>query len=477
VLANLEHLVIKATFAAHRFEPIFGARLSRQQRQELAERLRARPHHFVAQEQLPLSTTPVLVGGRLQPRHLLLRTFLAASDGTFTIMPGGLTRVTASADTMVVSMQKGGGSKDTWVLSSGPVNTFSMLDATVQPVELSRGGSDLPSRAADNLFWLGRHAERSDALVRLLRGILVRLTEQSGLGEAHELPVLLRALTELTHTHPGFVNKGAEGRLTAPEAEVLAVVFDATRPGSLSATLSCLRRVAGMARDRISTDMWRVLTSLDLDAPAGSGDTLSDVLDLLNRIVSALAAFGGLAVESMTRSQGWRFLDMGRRLERSLQIITLLRATLVSASAHEGPVLEALLEIADSSMTYRRRYLSSLQTAPVLDLLLADESNPRSLAFQLAALAASLDELPREAALPGRSPEQRLMLEILTALRLADVDELAQAASTGARPQLDSLLAHLGRELPVLSDTITHSYLSHLQASRHLASFSPDPAP
>jgi uncharacterized alpha-E superfamily protein len=388
---------------------------------------------------------------------------------------------------MVVSMQKGGGSKDTWVLSPGPVNTFSMLHATVQPVELSRGGSDLPSRAADNLYWLGRYAERTDALVRLLRGILVRLTEQSGLVEVPELPALLRTLTQQTHTFPGFVGKGAEARLAAPVEEVLAVLFDDSRPGSLAATLDYLRRVAGMARDRISTDMWRVLSGLDLgeqppsaaaeDDGSEGGRTLSDVLDLLNRIVSALAAFGGLAVESMTRGQGWRFLDMGRRLERSLQIVTLLRSTLASATANEGPVLEALLEIADSSMTYRRRYLSSLQTAPVLDLLLADETNPRSLAFQLAALAANLDDLPREAALPGRSAEQRQMLSVLTALRLADVDELARPDSAGARLRLDSLLGRLGAELPVLSDTITRNYLSHLEPSRHLATCSPDPAP
>jgi uncharacterized alpha-E superfamily protein len=265
--------------------------------------------------------------------------------------------------------------------------------------------------------------------------------------------------------------------LAAPEEEVLSVVFAAERPGSLASTLDCLRRVAGMARDRISTDMWRVLSNLYLDEEPAGADTLSDVLDLLNRLVSALAAFGGLAAESMTRGQGWRFLDMGRRLERSLQIVTLLHSTLATASANEGPLLEALLEIADSSMTYRRRYLGSLQTAPVLDLLLADESNPRSLAFQLAALAANIDELPREATLPGRSPEQRQMLSVLTALRLADIDDLAQPDGTGARSSLDVLLGRLGAELPVLSDTLTRSYLSHLQPSRHLASSSQDPAP
>src|SRR5207253_10190761 len=158
-------------------------------------------------------------------------------------------------------------------------------------------------------------------------------------------------------------------------------------------TLQSLYRVAGSVRDRISMDMWRVLSGLDLFDPRknygwnGSPDqeltTLSDLLDILNRSVITLAAFGGLAMESMTRGHGWRFLDMGRKVERSLHMMGLIRATLATVCANEGPLLEALLEIADSSMTFRRRYLSTLQAAPVLDLLLADESNPRSLAYQL----------------------------------------------------------------------------------------------
>src|SRR5205085_4690447 len=142
-----------------------------------------RPRDFVGQEALALSTAPVLADGRLQPRHLVLRAQLTATEGTFAVMPGGLTRFSATADSLVVSMQQGGGSKDTWVLSSGPVSTFSLLQPPEGPVELNRGGGDLPSRAAENLFWLGRYVERAEGLVRLLRGIVVRLTEKSGVAD------------------------------------------------------------------------------------------------------------------------------------------------------------------------------------------------------------------------------------------------------------------------------------------------------
>jgi uncharacterized circularly permuted ATP-grasp superfamily protein/uncharacterized alpha-E superfamily protein len=477
VLARLAQMVIKPANSSVRLEPVFGDRLSSAELAALAGRIRSRPRDYVGQEQLPLSTAPVLAGDRLQPRQLVLRAYLAASGDTFVLMPGGLTRVTASPDTMVVSMQQGGGSKDTWVLSSGPVSTFSLLRSTTGRVELSRGGGDLPSRVADNLYWLGRYAERGEGLTRLLRGILVRLTERSGLAEAPELPALLRAAAHQGDWFPGMTGRIAEERLTVPEDELRALVFDRARAGSLASVLEALPRVAGMVRDRISNDMWRVISSLAWEeigvaGPRENGHpepALPDALDLLDRTVQTLAAFGGLAFESMTRGYGWRFLDMGRRLERSMHLLALLRSSLTTAQSNEGPLLEALLEIADSSMTYRRRYLSSLQTTAVLDLLLADETNPRSLAFQLLALSDDIENLPRETASASRSPEQRIMLSALTALRLAEVEQLSQVDAQGDRPLLEQLLGRLATDLPALSDSVTRSYLSHLQASRHLA--------
>ena len=174
-------------------------------------------------------------------------------------------------------------------------------------------------------------------------------------------------------------------------------------------------------------------------------------------------------MESVTRGEGWRFLDMGRKLERSLYMVGLVRNTLVYTNGHEGPLLEALLQVADSSMTYRRRYQGNLQTTAVLDLLLADETNPRSLAFQMAALSDDLEHLPRDTARIGRTPEQRTMLESLTALRLADIHQLVKADPDGRRAALEALLSRLAVALPAISDALTQHYLSHLQTSRHLS--------
>ena len=204
VVDNLGDLVIKGAHLGTRFEPVFGAELSAAERTELVARIRARPMDFVAQERLSLSTAPALVGERLQQRHLVLRTYLAAHGDTFTMMPGGLSRFSAAADTIVVSMQRGGGSKDSWVISDGPVSSLSLLPHSGLPVQLSRGGKDLPSRVADNLYWLGRYAERAEGLARLLRAVLIRLIESSEMVDSSELPVLLRAVTYMSALVSGF---------------------------------------------------------------------------------------------------------------------------------------------------------------------------------------------------------------------------------------------------------------------------------
>ncbi len=488
VLSNLTDYVFKPAFPGMRMEPVFPGTLDADRRAAFVDRLKAKPRDYVAQERISLSMSPCLVGDRLVPRAAVLRAYLAAEGDSFTVMPGGLTRVAASADSMIVSMQRGAGSKDTWVLSAGTVSNFSLLAPSGLPVELSRAGGDLPSRAADNLFWLGRYAERAEGTTRLLRGVITRLTDKSTFADVPELPPLLRALTMVSDSYPGFVGEGGTARLRDPEPEVLALVYDTSRHGSLASVITGLQRVAGVARDRISTDMWRVIYGLasfpfdahkadvptlgDVPAAGPDGPTPADVLDLLNRTVISLSAFGGLAVESMTRGEGWRFLDMGRRLERTVHMVALLRGTLLHPVAHEGPVLEAVLEVADSSMTYRRRYMGTLRTEAVLDLLVADDTNPRSLAAQLSALVEDVDKLPRTTQGPARRPEQRLALTGLNAVQLADVEKLGQVHA-GSRPFLRDLFDQLGVVLPALSDVITQHYLSHLQTSRHLASNPP----
>jgi uncharacterized circularly permuted ATP-grasp superfamily protein/uncharacterized alpha-E superfamily protein len=441
-------------------------------RQRLAATLRARPFAFVAQEPVVFSTVPVWGNEGLQPRHLVWRVYVAATGDGYTVMPGGLTRVSATPETLDVSMQRGGGSKDTWVLARGALPLPSQLPLGRQPIELRRSGYDLPSRVADNMFWLGRYVERAEGAVRLLRSVLSRLMDESGMASIAALPALLRALQDIWDVIPATHMDMAPVSLPLMEQTLLVILFDPEYGDSVRATLTALHRVAAQVRDRISVDSWRSLNHLEQDFTRPqplSQVPLTEALELLNRAIMTLAAFSGLGVENMTRGPAWRFLDMGRRLERARHTTSLLRSLLVRVPEYEGAVLETLLEIADSSMTYRARYLSTLQCAPVLDLLLTDDTNPRSVAYQLLALAEHVEELPRDRSRPSLTPAQRLTVGIVTMLRLVDIDSLCVANSQGSRPHLDTLLTRLRAELPALSETITHHYLSHAQPSRHLA--------
>ncbi|HEY2148382.1 MAG TPA: alpha-E domain-containing protein, partial [Pirellulales bacterium] len=336
-------------------------------------------------------------------------------------------------------------------------------------------GNDLPSRVADHLYWLGRHVERAEGTVRLLRSIVLRLTSESDPANIPELSSLCRALPSERPAaeNPPTVAYAAHSEI---EPRIIAAVCDAQSRGSLRATIDAMRHVASIVRDRISIDSWRIVNRVVQDfAAAGTIDAieLSDILSMLNEMIVDLSAFSGLGMESMTRGPGWRFLDVGRRIERALHTIRLLQSTLVSDGREERPVLEALLEIADSSMTYRNRYLTMLRVAPLLDLLVTDETNPRSIGFQLAALSAHVENLPRDPAEPLLTAEQRTMLEVLAGLRLADVDQLSQLGPNHTRAELDRLLTRLAQQLRSLSESITNKYLMLAGPSRQLAEIRP----
>jgi uncharacterized circularly permuted ATP-grasp superfamily protein/uncharacterized alpha-E superfamily protein len=472
VLDHMASLVIAPAVPMQTNGVVSGWKLSRAQQRRLATRLRAHPYAFVAQAQVAPSTVPVWSGDTLQSCSAVLRAYVVASAGGYTVMPGGLTRVSAATGAHDASMQRGGGSKDTWVISAGPLHPLRVGSATRPPIELRRSGYDLPSRVADNLFWLGRYAERAENAVRLLRSVLTRLTGETGLSGSTALPAVLHVLRNTWSMASRAGSDGARTSLGALEQTLLRVLFDAQWPDSVRATLTALHRVASRVRDRVSLDSWSILNRLDQDftRPQPPGQVpLSEALELLNHTIITLAAFSGLGMENMTRGPGWRFLDMGRRLERAMYTVGLLQSFLLEAGEHEAAGLETLLEIADSAMTYRSRYLTTLQCAPALDLLLTDETNPRSVAYQLVALAEHVEHLPHDRTVPLLGPAPRLMLTLLTRLRLVEIEALCDTGSDGSRWQLEALLMHLMTDLPVLSDTITHHYLSHAEPARHLA--------
>ena len=252
----------------------------------------------------------------------------------------------------------------------------------------------------------------------------------------------------------------------------MAFLYDREHAGSLHTLLGELRRVASVVRDRISLDSWRILSRIDddfqTDYPLGVV-SLADVLSMLNQMILNVSAFSGGVMENMTRGPGWQFLDLGRRIERALTLIALLRSMLFVPVANEHGVFDALLEIADSSMTYRNRYANNLQVAPLVDLLVADETNPRSIGFQLTALAEHVERLPRQNSDPLLTSEQRLAISLVSTIRSADVNVLGKVGAEGTRDQLDHLLHESSRQIYELANTISHKYLVHAGRTYQMA--------
>ena len=464
VLDHLDSLVIKPTFRDARENPIFGARLSAAERAALAERVKANPERYAAEEQVALSTVPVWDEGKMQPRHLVVRVFAVPTTDGWVVMPGGLTRISTSLDNMVVSMQSGGGSKDTWVLGDGPAPPFTLLRSAGHPLDVSRATFDLPSRVADNLFWLGRYTERVEGALRITRAVLARFFQEGDSARVAGMHAGLSILSAL-----GYF--GGE-KPASPEREVLSMIYDPSSAYGLVTSIHQIRRVARLLRDRISVDAWLILNQLDQQfssPPPAEPLRVAVAQDRLNHAVITLSAFGGLVMESMTRGDGWRFLDIGRRLERAMQMTELLRNSLDSHKPTDVGVLEAILDIADSSITYHSRYLTSLQPDLMLDLLLVDEANPRSVAFQLARLREHVDQLPLSLSAIRRPAEARLALSLLTAVQLADVRELARADGKDSGLGREALFQRLVADLGQLSETLSRAYFTHAATTRQMA--------
>jgi uncharacterized circularly permuted ATP-grasp superfamily protein/uncharacterized alpha-E superfamily protein len=458
ILEHLDQLVAKRAFPSDARDPIFGKKLGDREKALLAAEVRARPDHFVAQEQVALSSAPVWHRHKMEPRPVVFRTYVAAAGDSYTVMPGGLTRVSGTHDVPIVSMQRGGNSKDTWVLSEGPVSTVTLLTPAGSATRPERAGSDLPSRVAESLFWLGRYAERAEHSIRLLRSVVARLTDRDT-TDPLELAALLRVLVELKMLPERFAERVPMREL---EEDMLAFFFKESPHAGLRRTLNELRRIATIVRDRLSIDTWRILNQLHQDLRLRHGRVqFDDVLAHLNRMITDLAAFSGMEMENMTRGHGWRFLDVGRRLERAMNATSLVQLAL-AAGPSDGAVLEPLLEIADSSMTYRRRYFARPRLSPVLDLLVLDDTNTRAVAFQLAALSEHIRHLPRDPKAPSPTREELLIDQAMATARQVDPHVVHHNADEGSR-EVTALLGSIEADLRALSEAITYFYFSHAE--------------
>ena len=459
VLAHFEQMVLRPT---DRGRSVFPALLTREQQDSWRERVSAEPFRWVGQEHTPFSEAPMAAPNGLAAGQVSMRLFSVAHGSGYVSMPGALGRV-QDGDPSIGGRGRVSVAKDVWVRSGradpaarGEGRVWLYEGPVVQP---DRPESTSSPRVLEDLYWLGRYAERTEDLTRLLIVAQERVEDfrfrPEHLG-AGCVPVLLSAVSTVSAT-AGFL-PGQD-----PLPRIRALLLDTSETGTVAQSLAGLRESARSVRDQLSDDTWMVLGGIDravaelAETPGDFGIVLSSTQAA---VLSGMLALSGLASENMIRDPGWYFMDLGRRLERAQQLTALLRSTLTRShtSAVDSLVVESVLAAAESGVTYRRRYRGRIQIATMLELLLLDTGNPRSLAYQVAQARADLRALPDAS---GTSRPQRRLEDVDATLRRCRPEDLEHTDENDIRKELGTLLDGLHESLRGIADAIAAQHFWH----------------
>lgn len=426
VAGNIEGMVIGPAYSRLPFfddngQSVLGSSLRETAKESISDWLASDGHRLVGQEVVKLSTTPAYIDNKLVPRPMSLRVFAARTQDGWQIMPGGFARIGSGDDVSAIAMQSGGSAADVWIVSDRPVERTTLLPAE-ESFTRNMPGS-LPSRAADNLFWLGRYIERSEGALRILRAWHGRYAESADPRQ----PLLAHVTRYL---------------------EALDVEMNDAVPESLLTNINSALYSASNIRDRFSPDGWLALNDLAktarrFHAKVAPGDDATHAMTVLLR---KLAGFAGLVHENMYRFTGWRFLSIGRYLERGLHMTRLL-GHMTGPDAPDGSY-DMLLEIGDSVMTHRRRYNVNTAGLTVTDLLALDPLNPRSILFQLNEIRTEVEQLPNAFVNGQMSPFYRETMRLHSGLAVMTPENMNGAIYR----QLETDMEHL-------SDVLARTYL------------------
>ncbi len=444
VIENLERLVVKPAYPNQRFEPVFGNALTSTARAQTIERLKKRPNVYVAQEHLALSQAPVLRpgdAGGFAAKSVVIRVYALATPTGRLVMPGGLARIATGSEADVVSAQRGGGSKDIWVLGSGGSGgSGGAPEPSAIPArsaELPVRHDEIPSRLVENLYWFGRYTARCEDRARLLKGTLAVRIDPAVFGAA--------------------VTFCRELGVVRERADPSRALRDQDNPEGILADVRRLARCASQVRGRLSASYWHAVAQLQRQLQPGPL-AREDPRESLERLLLSLGALAGFALDDMTQDAGWRLLRVGRRIERLQFVAQLLARHLASTAASHPGHIEWLLEACDSLRVYRSRYAAAPRVGPLLDLLIRDAAHPRALAFQRQAIARDLGALTVLVGVEADQLEEDVPV-------LSDIELLALegdgASATASRAQLAARLRKLGGAAAELSDRLSMRHFSH----------------
>ncbi len=393
VLENLDTMSVAGAFSDRvpgfpGGQNLVGSELDPATLKRVRSAISARGIDYVGQEVVRLSTAPVFEDDRLMPRPFVLRVFAAATQDGWHVMPGGYCLISDKADARAVSMGDGVQSADVWVLSDNPVAQETLLPSR-ENVQIRRILGNLPSRAADNLFWFGRYLERAEAMLRIVRCLSTRSVELDlAAGEGADPIARLAGLLVAWGAVPA---DHSEDPIPAKIATALA---SESQYGSVLSSVRMAYGAASVIRERLSVDSWKLLGSLEnqLQLKPDNLQSEAEAFEAADHALSTLAAISGLAQENINRVAGWRFLDIGRRLERAINTCRFVRN--FAGDQASAADLDVLLDLIDSQITYRSRYLIGVALAPVRDMALLDPFNPRSVSFQIGQLCEHMATLP-----------------------------------------------------------------------------------
>jgi uncharacterized circularly permuted ATP-grasp superfamily protein/uncharacterized alpha-E superfamily protein len=444
-LANLDRLVIKATYPNQRFEPMFGRDFTGAARAELIERIRNRPYAFVAQEHVRLSHAPVWRSGastELASRALMVRVYAVCTPQGVRVMPGGLARIANEGAADIVSTQRGGSAKDIWVLADG---------STEEPAPSAQSGrwfmaqrqDYIPSRLVENLYWLGRYTVRCENTARLL------LRTLAARSDSRVLPHATQVCRDF-----GVVPK---------EGNVAQALRDSGVPLGLPADVKRLAWSAAQVRNRLSARYWRGVVGLQRQL-SESGASRGSGRELYERMLLSLAALTGFQEEDMTHDDGWRVMRLGRRVERMHFVATMLARQLTSEHGTRSECVEWLLEVVDSMTIYRARYIGTPRLSQLFDLLLHDDGHPMALAFHWRSIDRDLVELAR--ALGGERERGLMTLPSLTTATAENLDRPGEDGEA-ARAALADELHTLAASAADLSDRLSRRYFALVESDAH----------
>lgn len=406
----------------------------------LAEKILKNPENYTAEEFVEASTTPYMENYEYRQGRAHFRFFASHTKDECFVMPGGLGWVTDNENKKVAD-------KDIWVLTGKNVKNIAERNINAEYIPLTRAGGDLPSRAADNLFKLGKNLEKAELYTKLARGIAKRLSDDEFGDDEEQILSLFRAW------------QGYSFQSDEHEKYLWNLVMKKTEEKGLQPVFNEIRFLAVQLRDRISEDTWQFIKSYG-SKKISEGKSAANLLPYLQRIISDAAAFEGLIAEGMTRGHGWRFLELGRRIERGIITLKIIKNMLKNKANDEVSVLSALLEAGDGSLTYFRRYGAKLYTSPTVDLLLCDESNPHSVAFQALQIEQTVSELPKSSKNTYYSPLDKEILKLLSDLRLVDVYSLMNDEN-GERKELEKYCDDKIKALKNIRDLLSQEYLNH----------------